>query len=241
MHEGHRQRMMDKMASDSMLQDHELLEILLFYAIPRKNTNEIAHNLIDACGSLAGVLHADVKRLESVEGVGKSTAVYLKTVGEVYARIGKSGLLETSRMIFSYHDFADYIAERYKNSDAEVLELYALDAKSRITFVQTFSSGDNDRVELSSADVSRFISDYGPKGIVIAHNHPGVSATPSAHDNDFTRLAHLLCSLNNVTLVDHVIVGCDRTYSYYLTGELEKIRECMDLDAMMRRARAQQT
>lgn len=239
MHEGHRQRMIEKLAADSMLQDHELLEILLFYAIPRKNTNEVAHDLINACGGLAGVFHADVKTLGSVNGVGKSTAAYLKTIGSIYERIGTSGLFENSHMIFSYRDFSEYAAARYKSMDAEVLELFALDARNRICFVQSFSSGDKDHVELSSTDVSRFISDHGPKGIVIAHNHPGAPAEPSAHDHEFTRLTHLLCSLNNVVLVDHVIIGNDKTYSYYLTGELEKIKDCYDLETMMRHARTQ--
>lgn len=238
MHEGHRQRMMEKLASETMLQDHELLEILLFYAIPRKNTNEIAHSLIEACGSLSNVFKADVKQLSSVKGVGKATAAYLKTVGTVYERIAAGGLQETSHMIFSYHDFSAFISERYGGMKEELLELYALDAKNRIGFIQSFTTGERDRVELSSADVSRFIADHKPKGIVIAHNHPDAAASPSVYDDEFTRLTHVLCSLNNVVLVDHVIVGSDETYSYYLTGELEKIRENYNVETMMRRARA---
>lgn len=236
MHEGHRQRMMEKLAAENVLQDHELLEILLFYAIPRKNTNETAHALIDACGGLANVFHADVKLLASVNGVGKSTAAYIKTIGTIYERINAGGLNEAARMVFSYRDFSEYIADRYKKLNAEVLELFALDAKSSICFIQTFTDGDRDHVELTSGDINRFISDHKPKGIVVAHNHPGTSSMPSAHDHEFTRLTHILCSLNNIALVDHVIVGRDGIYSYYLTGELEKIRECYDLDTMMRRA-----
>ena len=236
MHEGHRQRMMEKLASESTLQDHELLEILLFYAIPRKNTNELAHSLIDACGGLGNVFRADVKLLASVNGVGKATAAYLKTVGAIYDRIEAGDLREAAHTIFSYRDFSEYIVGRFKGMREELLELYAIDAKNRICFIQSFTSGERDHVELSSTDVSRFIAEHKPKGIVVAHNHPNGSADPSVNDNEFTRLTHVLCSLNNVTLVDHVIVGADRTYSYYLTGELDNIRAQYDITAMMRRA-----
>lgn len=239
MHEGHRQRMLDKLVADSVLQDHELLEILLFYAIPRKNTNETAHSLIDACGSLAGVFKADVKHLESVEGVGKSTASFIKTVGAIYGRMGNSGLHEAPHMVFSYRDFSEYIGKRFQGIKEEVLELFSLDAKNKITFIQSFSGGDKNHAEISSTDLSRFIADHKPRGIVIVHNHPAADADPSGRDNDFTRLAHVLCSLNNVTLVDHIIVGQDRMFSYYLTGELDKIRECYNIETMMRRARAE--
>ncbi len=236
MHEGHRQRMLEKLASESVLQDHELLEILLFYAIPRKNTNETAHSLIDACGSLSNVFKADVKVLASVNGVGPSTAAFLKTVGSIYSRMGAEGFRETSHTIFSYRDFSEYIAGRYKAMQTEYFELFALDAKNRICFAQEFTTGERDRVELSSTDVSKFIADHGPKGIVMAHNHPNAPSAPSAHDDECTRLTHVLCSLNNVILIDHVIVGNDGTYSYYLSGELEKIRECYDVETMLRRA-----
>lgn len=239
MHEGHRQRMMEKLASGSLLQDHELLEILLFYAIPRKNTNETAHELISACGSLANVFKADVKLLCTVKGVGEATAVFLKTVGSVYERIGADGLMESSHMIFSYRDFEKYLSARYKDMQTELLELYALDAKNKIGFIQSFTTGDKDRVEISSAEVGRFLAAHRPKGLVIAHNHPDSPSAPSARDNEFTQLTHMLCSLSGVTLVDHVIVGSDKAYSYYLTGELEKIRERYDIGTMMRRANAE--
>ena len=82
MHEGHRQRMYDKLKNDDGLFDHELLEILLFNALPRKNTNPIAHELLDTFGSLAGVLAADTEKLKAVNGVGENVALYLKCIGE---------------------------------------------------------------------------------------------------------------------------------------------------------------
>ena len=78
MHEGHRRRMYEKLKNDDGLHDHELLEILLFNAYPRINTNPIAHELIKTFGSLSGVLAADVDRLKAVDGVGESVALYIK-------------------------------------------------------------------------------------------------------------------------------------------------------------------
>ena len=91
MHEGHRKRLIQKLLDKKeVLSDHELLEILLFFAIPRKNVNEEAHRLIDDFGSLKNVLNVDADTLESVEGIGEKSAVFLSLIGEIYRRADES-------------------------------------------------------------------------------------------------------------------------------------------------------
>lgn len=235
LHEGHRQRMMEKLAAQETLQDHELLEILLFFAIPRKNTNEIAHGLINACGNLGCVFKADVKALASVRGVGKSTAAFLKAIGAVYERMGASELLESSRMVFSYRDFSSMAKDRFQNMETESVDLYALDSKNKISFVQSFTSGQKDHVTLGCSEISGFIVAHNPRGLVIAHNHPKGTEDPSPDDDQFTELTQMICAIHGVTLVDHVIVGRERTFSYFLTGKLDEIRSHYNIEYMLRR------
>ena len=85
MHEGHRKRLRDKFLSCGVdnFQDHEVLELLLFYAIPRKNTNVIAHRLLEKFGSLDAVFDSPLSLLKSVEGVGESTAIFIKTISDI--------------------------------------------------------------------------------------------------------------------------------------------------------------
>lgn len=236
-HQGHRQRILSKLATEETLKDHELLEILLFYVIPRKNTNETAHELISACNGLGNVFHADMNTLCSVEGIGNASARFLKTVGALYDRIRKDGLMEALQMMYSCADFSKYITEKYKNSKEEVLEFYAIDEKSRICFVRAFHANEKDRIKEATQDVTSFIADYRPRGLVVSHNHPDTFANPTAEDDELTRLLYILCGLNNVQFIDHVIVGKNTLYSYFLTGALDKIKHSPDMYPLLNRGR----
>lgn len=233
MHEGHRQRIIDKLSSNERLEDHELLEILLFNAIPRKNTNDIAHNLLEAYGSLVNVLHADMDSLMNVEGIGRSTAAYLTTVGLIYTRIGERRMQEVPQLVFNFSTFRDYAEKRYRGLTVEVIDIFSIDARNRLSYNMTFSTGEPDRVAVSAAKITQILASQHPIGIVISHNHPGSSSRPSTQDDDFTKRMHLLCTLSGVKLYDHVIVGKESTYSYFIDGRLDAIRQDLDIDALV--------
>ena len=232
-HEGHRQRIIEKLSSNEKLEDHELLEILLFNAIPRKNTNDIAHNLLDAYGSLFNVLHADMESLMAVEGIGRSTAAYLTTVGQIYGRIGARRMQKTPNLIFNFSSFHEYVAERYRGLNVEVVDIFSIDARNRLSYNVTFSTGESDRVAISAEKLSGILASQHPSGIVISHNHPDSTAQPSTQDDDFTKRMHLLCSLSGVKLYEHVIIGKDGAFSYFVSGRLEAIRQDLDIDTLV--------
>ncbi len=123
---------------DPTLQDHELLEVLLFGAIPRKNTNGIAHDLLSAFGSLYGVLHATLSQLCTVSGIGKSAASYLRSVGMIYDRIEKAR--DTFPDKFNLGAFSSYLTEHYKGLGEESLEVFCLDANERVRMNKRFTS-----------------------------------------------------------------------------------------------------
>lgn len=223
MHEGHRKRMYEKLKSDAPLYDHELLEILLFNAIPRKNTNPVAHSLIATFGTLAGVLEADTDELTSVEGVGESVALYIKCVGECINRTNKNNT--GFAVLKTYKDIADFVTMRLRAKTAEVLEFYFLDKFGRVLSIHPFTCGDAHRVDVALQRISSIFATSRPHSVIIAHNHPRGKAVPSINDKQFTREMQVICSLNEVDLKDHCIVGSDGgIYSYFRSGEIDEIK-----------------
>ena len=223
MHEGHRKRMYEKLKNGSALYDHELLEILLFNAIPRKNTNPVAHSLIETFGSLAGVLDAEADELLSVDGVGESVALYLKCVGECLKRTGSANtgfvLLKTRK------DIDDFVTMRLRHKTAEVLEFYFLDKSGRMTSIHHFTCEDEHKVNIASQKISYVLASARPHSVVIAHNHPNESAAPSQADKLFTREMQVICSLNGVDLKDHCILGANgEIFSYFRSGAIDGIK-----------------
>ncbi len=233
MHEGHRRRMMKRLAGDAdLLQDHELFEILLFSAVPRRNTNPIAHNLLSAFGSVEGVFHASYEQLLTVDGVGPETASFLKCVAIVYERMRFSN--SKFPKSFNYSDFAPFLTERYRNELREILEIFVVDSSEHIISSTHFTSGQFDNVAVNINDFTHFITTHRPHGIIVAHNHPSSSCTNSADDDEFTAKTAIICSVHNVKFFDHMIVGNDGVYSYFLSKHLESIKNKCNVNEILK-------
>lgn len=222
MHEGHRQRMLERLESaEGSLQEHELLEILLFNAIPRKNTNELAHRLLSTFGSLRAVLGAEMAELKAVPGVGESTAAYLRIIGIIYARAQlKEPELPSA---FSFAAFRPFLIERFEGAREEYVELYSLDGKDCVKNVRRFSSEKSFQASVDPKEISRFLVEAKPAAMVAVHNHITGPATPSREDDDFTAQLEILCSMHNVSLRDHIICSPEGVYSYFLSGKLNEL------------------
>lgn len=224
MHEGHRGRMYEKLKSGGSLYEHELLEMLLYNAYPRVNTNPVAHALISAFGSLAAVLNAEVEELTAVKGVGEKVALYLKCVGKCFKRVApeNSGMA----VLKNYRDFRNFFSKRMRGQSTEVLEFYCLQKNGRVMRVYTFTDNEEGRVEMRTDQLTDIIARTKPYGIFVVHNHPSGNPLPSENDNLFTMKAQAICSMYNVLLYDHCIYASDdQIYSYYLAGEIDSIRE----------------
>ena len=222
MHEGHRQRMLERLESaEGSLQEHELLEILLFNAIPRKNTNELAHRLLSTFGSLRAVLGAEIAELKAVPGVGESTAAYLRIIGIFYARAQlKEPELPSA---FSFAAFRPFLIERFEGAREEYVELYSLDGKDCVKNVRRFSSEKSFQASVDPKEISRFLVEAKPAAMVAVHNHITGPATPSREDDDFTAQLEILCSMHNVSLREHIICSPEGVYSYFLSGKLNEL------------------
>ena len=222
MHEGHRKRMLERMErAEGSLEEHELLEILLFNAIPRKNTNELAHRLLSAFGSLRSLFRAGMSELKAVPGVGESTAAYLKIVGMFLERAGGKELSLPSA--FSFAAFSPYLRERFRGAEEEYVEFYCLDGREGIKALRRFTSEKSFQACVDPKEISRLFVEVKPRAMVAVHNHIEGAATPSREDDDFTAQLEILCSMHNVALRDHIICSPEGVYSYFLSGKLNEL------------------
>lgn len=233
MHEGHRKRMLERLEKDERaFQDHELLEILLFNAIPRKNTNELAHALLSAFGSIDGVLRASERELTLIKGIGPEVAAYLRVVGLFCQQVKfceralpKNVNLET---------FLKFLPERFAGQTEEVAEIYCVDSRENVTYCQRHTSFEEKKTNVDLNAVNRLFTANKPHGILLAHNHPTVISCPSRADDEFTARLIANCSMHGIRFYDHLIMGIDGVYSYFHAGRLDKLREAFNIENILK-------
>lgn len=218
LHEGHRQRMYEK-AEKGVLAEHEWLEVLLFGAIPRRNTNDIAHALIKQFGSVDKVFFASADELQKVSGVGANVAAQIRAIGHFFEKYRENQEL-TFQAPFETNAFIPFVKAAYKDLTVEVLDVYLLDGAGYVKKKRRFSVQSIANVQVVPEGISSFILSEGVSGVVLVHNHPFGLATPSVSDNTLTKNCQVLCSINNRLFCDHLIYAPDGVYSYYLGGDL---------------------
>ena len=207
-HAGHRERMRNKFLTRGLdaFADHEALELLLYYAIPRKDTNPIAHALMERYGSLSAVLAAPVEDLQKVEGIGESAAVLLKLVPQIQK---KARLADAKRetALTSVSQFGAYLLEQFHGEKNEVIYQLCLDRKGKLLACKRLGEGDMSSANL---DIRRMIENailFSASGVVLAHNHPSGIALPSQDDYIATDQAKAALATIGVVLLDHIILA----------------------------------
>ncbi len=216
-HSGHRKRVKENVCKNgfSQFEDHKLLELLLFYAIPQADTNELAHTLLNEFGSFEELVKADVDRLKRVKGVGDNTAVLLATVGEVYYRALKSKQIKK----ITYKTPEDYKALAISQLCAEKVEkvyIFCMDSAGKLKKTVELSSGDESSSFIDFRKALQAALDCDAKKVALAHNHPNGDCEPSPSDMDSTRSLCVTFRKLGILVVDHIIVGQgDSAYSMY--------------------------
>ena len=211
-HKDHRQRVRAKFEEHGldMFQEHEALELLLFYAIPRKDTNEVAHNLVNRFKTFGQVLDAPITELEKVEGVGHNTAVYLKLLRETqrYYGIHKE---RDDEILNDINDCGQYLIKYFDAIKVETVYMLGLDAKKKVLCCREVAKGSVNSAAVSVRKIVEIALSENLTSVILAHNHPSGLALPSAEDLYTTRkVAHALSAVD-VKLVDHIIV-CDTEF-----------------------------
>ena len=222
-HDGHRERLLSKLGGRRLC-EHEYLEIMLYSALPRRNTNDVAHRLIAEFGSLKGVLNAPISRLASVEGIGKRAAQHLYCIGEVMRYYyGEDVALLPKK--FSHESFLSYVKREYEGVFLEVLDVYFIDGDGEVYKRISFPSENPFSVAFDSTELVESFMREETSGVVIVHTHPSGAANPSMVDDETTGRCQRLCALHNVLLCDHVIYSKLGIYSYYKSGRLKEVIE----------------
>ena len=214
--------MYEKLKNGDDLFDHELLEILLYNACPRVNTNPIAHALLDRFVTLSEVFNASIEELKEVEGVGESVARFIKTVGTCAERAGEIGNAPTLKTLVDCKKFIDL---RLKGKSEEFVELYFVSKSLRLQRIFSYTSFEKSRAGVDKETIAMDIASFRPYGIIMAHNHLNGSIRPSEQDDKFTCFIQFVCNMNGINLLDHIIyVDCDKIFSYRDGGLLDKTK-----------------
>ena len=197
--------------------DVNVLELLLFYAIPRKDTNEIAHALLDHFGSLDRVLEASIPELEAVPGVGESSALLISLIPQImrrYLTVKKSCVSTISGSA----DAGRYLVPRLMFEKDEKLLLLCLDAKKSVISCINLGSGVVNAVDVNVRKVVENAVRHRANTVILAHNHPGGVALPSREDERLTIEISAALKLVGIPLVDHIIVAGDDYVSFADSG-----------------------
>ncbi|MBS7259424.1 MAG: JAB domain-containing protein [Eubacteriales bacterium] len=211
-HEGHRQRLKQTFLNGGVnsMHEHQLLELLLFYALPRKDVNQIAHSLIDRFGSLHGVIHADPNDLMR-EGLSENTAVLLRLAG-VIAPYSERTLLKRTQFnnLDSVIDFSYRLIGHCRE---ERICIISLSKAFCLLHYDIYECGSTSRISLPMRTVVESALRHGAVNVVIAHNHPSGQYLPS--DEDITATGELRRLLGNLDIVlsEHIIVGYPCCYA----------------------------
>ena len=223
-HVGHRQRLRNRFVlGKQAFQEHELLELLLSYAIPRKDTNALAHKLINTFGSLSSTLQQDVEVLQSVEGIGQNAACFLSLVGYVNSINAKPK--NKAVRLSSISDTKEHLIELYKGADHETFTVVFLNDKNKVVGMTKCDSNSDSKVELDFAQIGKGILLYNPASIIVAHNHFEKFPSPSSEDDDATAKIYTFLQLYKINFYDHLIISGKEVYSYFYDNRLAKIKE----------------
>lgn len=210
-HEGHMERMRNKYVNKGIevFEQHEILEMLLFYAIPRKNTNDIAHRLLEACGSLSAVFDAPIDILMQ-QGLSYNAAVLLHMIPDL-SRAYQSDKFDNEEKIITNENIGKKMVHLFAGKNEECVYAFFLDAKGKEKYSGIISKGDASSAPLFSKDIVSIAARCKAVTVIIAHNHPSGVAFPSRADLEATAdIADALDTIG-IHLADHIIVA-DRDY-----------------------------
>ena len=218
LHAKHRERMRTRFVETNAagFSDHELLELILFYAIPRKNTNDIAHRLIHHFGSFEGVFCASTDELQQVEGVGASAAVYLKSIFAAHNRM----MLSTERETYkTYEQIGELFVKKYRHINIETMILLLFDKKGRICREVTIAAGDTNGASVDMKKIASACACENACFAAVAHNHPSGNIKSSFDDEYVTVNINDALQNMRVKLIDHYIIA-DGNYQGILKSRI---------------------
>lgn len=208
-HDGHRERVRRRFLEGGLsgFADHEILELLLCYAIPQGDVNPLAHALMDRFGSLSGVLSAPVELLTQVKGVGERTAVLLRLAD-----------MEREVILNTRENVGAYLLELFSQERNEAVYQICLDGKGKLLACRRLGEGSASAVNLDMRKVVENAILHSASSVILAHNHPSGIALPSSDDQAATEQVRVALGAIGVRLEDHIIVADGDFVSFSESG-----------------------
>ncbi len=220
-HQGHRQKVRDRYYETGLsgMPDHNIIEFLLFFGIPQRDTNEMAHELIDRFGSFSGVLEAKRTDLLDVKGMTETAACLISLFLPVYKRYVED-LHKKRPVLATRKDYINYLKHLYLDSpNNERMYILCFDSNNRLIACRKISEGDFSSSLFDIRKIASTILEVNAKKIVLSHNHPNGLIDPSVDDCAITAKLRDLTVLLNVKLVDHVIITDTSYFSMSSSGQ----------------------
>lgn len=218
LHNGHRKRLRQQydLSGEAGMPDHILLELLLSYAIPRRDVNPLAHTMLKKLGSLENVFTAKPEALEAVDGVGKETALLIRLVGDLHRRLSvRQEIGQKRRLLLSTPDLAcRYALSLCEKDTYETARMICLNNAMQVISVVQLSAGTTDTVIFDPRRVIEQTLFYNAAGVILLHNHPSGTACPSESDIQTAERIDDLLSMLHFKIFDQLIIGDNAVYSF---------------------------
>ncbi len=212
---GHRKRLKQKYEQNGIKGwlDYEILEFILFYAIPRKDTKLIAKRLLSKFKTIRGILDADRKEIESVKGISKNSALFLKLLKDIFVfymeqNIHERDLLSSPKLVY------DYLKSELKGLADEEFKMMFLDSRNQLISMESLKNGTVNRVIVFPRKIVERALYNHAVGVIIAHNHPSGSIEPSVEDQNITETIKEALNTVDIKLLDHIIIGGNEYFSF---------------------------
>lgn len=211
--EGHRKRVRFKYEINgfSGMYDYEILEFMLFYAIPVKDTKPLAKELLKKFGKLENVFDAEISELTEVEGIGLNTAIYLNATGKLMGELRERKLSTNKRL--TKENLEEHLIVRFMNEKTEKLYAIFLDKGNRIRNYKQICEGGIDNIQFDISNIVREAVLQKCASVILAHNHPGGHREPSHSDCAVTMSIAQALNKVGISLKDHIIIADGNCYS----------------------------
>jgi len=220
---GHRERLRQKFLTHGLekLTDEEIVELLLTLATPRRDCKQIARDVLRRFDGLAGVLEADLEKLQQVPGIGPKNTLGLKLVHEVARKFLKERL-KGREFMSSSREVYDYLLHSLRDLKKEVFKVIYLNGRNEVIQVETLFEGSLTSSAVYPREVIKSGLDHHAAAMVFAHNHPSGDPTPSTEDFAITRDLFLAGKIMGIQVLDHLIIGRNRYHSFADQGHIRK-------------------
>lgn len=206
-HNGHRKRVKEKFLTEGLdsFCEHQILELLLFYAVPRKDTNELAHKLINSCGSLSAVFDSPIEILQE-SGLSQNAAVLMKMIPQICRKYMDDKYNNKSKLI-DCDSIVHHIMPKFIGLYEEHVIIMLVDAKGKELYCGIVSKGSVNASALYIRKIIELSMKFRASGVILAHNHPSGIPWPSEDDIKTTAAVKKALSVVSVRLMDHIIVA----------------------------------